>query len=255
MTWQPETYLRFSTERFQPALDLMARLGGLAPRRTVDLGCGTGELTCELARRFPGAQVLGIDSSAAMLERARQHQRPHVTWLLADVATWQAQEPVDLLFSNACLQWLPDHERLLPRLCAMLAPGGVLAVQVPRNFDSPSHVLAREVGSQGPWAQRLSGIWRREPVASPEAYWRWLKPGCASLDVWETTYLHALQGDDPVLDWVSGTLLTPVHTVLQGQMLQDFRAEYGARLRTAYPRQADGTTLFPFRRLFVVARR
>ena len=255
MTWNPDTYLHFAAQRFQPALDLMARLPDLAARRIVDLGCGTGELTCLLAQRFAQARVLGVDRSAEMLERARQQAQPRLAWLQADAATWDPEQPVDLLFSNACLQWLPDHAVLLPRLLADLAPRGVLAVQMPRNFASPSHVLAREVSAAGPWAPRLAGIWREQPVATPEQYWRWLSPGCASIDVWETEYLHALQGEDAVLDWVSGTLLTPVHGVLQGRMLQDFRTAYAARLRVAYPREADGTTLFPFRRLFLVARR
>lgn len=252
MTWHPDIYLQFASERFRPALDLLARLEDLTPRRIVDLGCGTGELTCLLAERFPEAQVLGIDSSAEMLARARQQPHPRVTWLHADAATWQPAQPIDLLFSNACLQWLPGHDQLLPRL---LAQCSTLAVQMPRNFDAPSHVLAREVGAAGPWAPALAGIWREQPVAEPQAYWRWLQPGCKSLDVWQTEYLHALQGDDPVLQWVSGTLLTPVHAVLQGQLLQDFRAAYAVRLRQAYPREADGTTLLPFRRLFLVARR
>jgi len=253
MTWNPDTYLHFADERSQPALDLMARLGG-SPQHIVDLGCGTGEMTCLLAERFAGARVLGIDNSADMLARAHKHTQPRVTWMQADAATWTSQVPIDVLFSNACLQWLPHHAALLPRLVSLLAPGGVLAVQMPRNFDSPSHVLAREVGAEGPWAPHLAGIWRQEPVAPPEQYWRWLRPACTSLDVWETTYLHALQGEDPVLDWVSGTLLTPVQAALPGPLLQGFRAAYAQRLRQAYPRQGDGTTLFAFRRVFLVGR-
>ena len=178
----------------------------------------------------------------------------------ADIATWSAPTPGALIFSNATLQWIGEHEKLFPHLLRQLAPGGVLAVQMPRNFGQDSHRLMRETATQGAWAERLAPVLgsatvlRREPVMPPEAYYDLLAPQAADLDLWETDYLHVLSGEDAVLDWVRGTALRPVLEALAADQRAAFVAAYGARLRQAYPRRGDGKTLFPFRRLFLVAR-
>jgi trans-aconitate 2-methyltransferase len=252
MTWNPERYLAFGDHRSRPAVDLLARVALEAPARVADLGCGPGNSTALLAARWPGAEITGVDKSAEMLIKARASDI-HASWTEADIAEWTPAARFDVLFSNAALQWLPDHATLLPRLFEYLRPGGVLAVQMPCNFGAPSHVLLREVAAAGLWAKRLQPVLLREPVATPAWYHDLLTPFAASLDIWETEYLQVLEGNDPVLAWTRGTALRPVQAALDAGELAAFEAEYKDRLRTAYPKRPDGRTLFPFRRLFIVA--
>ncbi len=253
MQWNPGQYERFRGPRERPGQDLLAGIPPLPPARIVDLGCGTGYLTRQLAARFPDAATVGLDSDAAMLAKAAR-DASGVTWELGDIGQWRPDGHPDLIFSNAALHWLPDHTTLFPRLAGYLAPGGVLAVQMPRNFDAPSHRLLLETAAAGPWAATLTGALDHRTVLSPADYWRVLHPVASHVDIWETDYLHALEGDDPVLEWVSGTALLPVTSRLPADQAADFRADYGARLRAAYRPESDGCTLFPFRRLFIVAR-
>jgi trans-aconitate 2-methyltransferase len=252
MSWNPERYLTFGDERTRPAVDLLARVPLAGPTRVADLGCGPGNSTRLLCERWPQARVVGIDNSAAMLAKAKG-SGTKARWLESDIAAWTPDAPFDLLFSNAALHWLPDHASLLPWLIGHLAPGGVLAIQMPRNFAAPSHTLLREVASAGPWAESLTSRLDDEPVAAPEWYHDLLAPLTAALDIWQIEYLHVLEGDDPVLDWVRGTALRPVIAALSPAEQVRFEAEYARRLRVAYPRRPDGRTLFPFRRLFIVA--
>jgi trans-aconitate 2-methyltransferase len=252
MSWSPEGYLAFGDERTRPAVDLLARVPLSAPARVADLGCGPGNSTRLLCERWPEADVVGIDGSAAMLAKA-EGSGLRARWLVSDVAAWTPDAPFDLLFSNAALHWLPDHASLLPRLLSHLRPGGVLAVQMPRNFAAPSHTLLREVASAGPWAASLAPHLDRQPVAAPEWYHDLLAPLATALDIWQTEYLHVLDGDEPVLNWVRSTALRPVIAALTPEEQALFEAEYARRLRTAYPTRRDGRTLFPFRRLFIVA--
>jgi trans-aconitate 2-methyltransferase len=252
MNWNPELYLAFADHRQRPALDLLARIPLETPRHVVDLGCGPGNVTALLAQRWPAAEIAGIDNDAAMLARAAA-DHPGIAWQRADIAAWRAERPGDLLFSNAALQWLEDHERLLPRLLGGLAPGGLLAVQMARNFNAPSHVAVRETVEQGPWRERLLPLLRRDPVAPPQFYHRLLAPLTKSLDIWETEYLHVLSGETPVLDWIRGTALRPFLAVLDEVERSRFEASVQARLASAYPAEADGRVLLPFRRLFLLA--
>lgn len=251
MTWNPERYLTFGDQRTRPAVDLLARVALAAPARVADLGCGPGNSTGLLAARWPAAEVIAVDHSAEMLAKARASD-VRATWVEADIAVWAPDRPLDLVYSNAALQWLGDHATLLPRLLGHVRPGGVLAVQMPRSFGSPSHRLARAVAGSGPWAERLAGYLRSEPVAAPGWYYDLLAPR-AALDIWETEYLHVLEGDDPVLSWTRSTALRPVAQALDEDDYAAFEAAYAARLREAYPKRADGRTLYPFRRLFIVA--
>jgi len=252
MSWQPQRYLAFDDHRTRPAADLLARVPLAAPERVVDLGCGPGNSTALLTGRWPDATVTGVDHAATMLAAARERGIA-ADWLEADIATWMPDEPVDLLFSNAALQWLPDHQTLLPRLLGHVRPGGVLAVQMPRNFQAPVHVLLREHAAGGPWASKLEGVLLAEPVASPAWYYDLLAARTTALDIWQAVYLQALDGEDAVLRWTEATGMRPALEALDEPSAAAFKEGYAARLREAYPRRPDGKTLFPFQRLFIVA--
>ena len=251
--WDPAQYLKFDDHRLRPALDLLARIPIAEARQIWDLGCGTGNVTALLAEKWPGARVTGLDSSPAMLAKARANAA--IAWVDGDVTTWTAPSPVDLVFTNAVLHWVPDHARLLPRLLDQVRKGGVLAVQMPRQFDAPSHTLLDETALAGPWAERLKPLLGSAAVATPADYWRWLRPLAASLDVWEAEYLHVLSGDNAVVEWTKGTTARPLLDALDPAEKDEFLAAYGRRIAGAYPPEPDGRTLFPFRRLFIVALR
>jgi len=261
MTWNPQRYLAYEGERLRPALDLLARVPIDSPRTIVDLGCGAGNVTRVLAERWPEAEIVGIDSSEAMLAKARASTTdlPHARFEAADIGAWTPRAPVDLLYSNAALHWLPDHATLLPRIARQVAAGGVLAVQMPRNFDAPSHVAVAETARTPRWSERLGDLVRGPPVASPERYLGWLEPLCAGVDVWETIYLQRLpardDGEHPVVAFVSGTWLNPFLERLAGDAAARaaFLDDYRARIEAEYPRTAAGGALFAFRRLFIVA--
>jgi trans-aconitate 2-methyltransferase len=252
-TWDPAQYLRWSDHRLRPAVDLLQRVPLAEPARVVDLGCGTGNVTALLRGRWPAAQVTGVDASASMLERARASDAG-VDWQQADVEAWAPPMPVDVLFSNATLHWLDDHERLFPRLLSLVAPGGALAVQMPRNFGEPSHTSIHDVVRDGPWRARLTPLIRTEPTKPPAFYWDLLAPRVQVLDVWEVVYTQALTGDNPVADFVKGSWLKQFLDALDPGERAAFEGQYRGRVAHAYPPRADGTTLFPFRRLFIVAR-
>lgn len=253
-TWNPERYLAFGDQRTRPAIDLLARVPLATAARIADLGCGPGNSTRLLVERWPEAHVIGVDSSSDMLAKAAA-SGVAATWVEADIAGWTPDGPLDLIYSNATLHWLDGHATLLPRLLGRLRPQGVLAVQMPRNFEAPSHALLLETARNGPWAGRLAGFLDAPPVPAPEWYYDLLAAHADTVDIWETVYLHVLGGDDPVLEWTRGTALRPVMQALDEEHFAAFEAAYAARLRAAYPRRADGRTLFSFRRLFMVARR
>lgn len=253
MAWDPTIYSAFAQPRLRPALDLLARIEVAAPRRVVDLGCGTGNVTRLLAAHWPAAQVTGVDSSPEMLSAARDGGGG-ITYVLGDMADWQAEAPVDVLFSNAALQWLGGHGGVFPRLLAMVAPGGVLAVQMPHNHFAASHRLMAEAAEAGPWRRVLAPLAARFPVFEPSFYYDLLAPLAASLDIWETEYLHVLDGDNPVMAWTMGTALRPLLAAVDGAWREGFLADYSRRVAAAYAPRPDGKTVLPFRRLFLVAR-
>lgn len=248
--WDPQVYGRYADERSRPFHELVARVRAATPATVVDLGCGDGALTATLAARWPDASVLGVDSSAAMLASAPAG--PRLRFTLGTIEDWEPAGPVDVLVSNAALQWVPDHLTLLPRLVGALAPAGWLALQVPGNWSEPSHTLLDSLRSSPRWRSRLAGARRGPAAPGPAEYVRVLAGlGCA-VDVWETTYLQVLSGPDPVLAWVRGAALRPVLERLSAAEAAQFEAEYGALLRQAYPPEPYGTVL-PFRRVFAVA--
>jgi len=261
VSWDPQIYLDFAAERRRPFEDLVARVRAEQPAQVVDLGCGPGGLTAELARRWPGARVLGLDSSPEMIDRARA-SATGVGFELADLRSWQPAEPVDVIVTNATLQWVPGHLDLLPRwVGTALRPGGWLALQVPGNLGDPLHTLLRQVASSTRWAAQLGDAeGMRAEVPDPAGYAEVLAAAGCAVDAWETTYLHILDpegrfGPDAVLAWAMGTALRPVLDLLPDKGSRDeFLEEYAGLLRAAYPRLPWGTPL-PFRRIFAVARK
>jgi trans-aconitate 2-methyltransferase len=254
MSWNPTQYLKFAGERLRPALDLLARIPAAEPQSVVDLGCGTGNLAPLIAQRWPRASVTGVDSSAEMLAKARA-DHPHVNFVQADVATWRPAQPVDVIYSNAAMHWITHHDTAFPRLLSELKPGGWLAIQMPYNFAAPSHTCVVDAIEHGPWRARLEPHLRRVPVAGPQHYWRLLNSRCARLEIWECEYLQVLEGANPVAEFVKGSWLKQFLDRLQEPERSAFEDDYRVRVRIAYPPEADGHTLFPFRRLFIVAQR
>lgn len=258
--WHAKQYLLFENERTRPVRDLLAAVPPLPERRdsqassAVDLGCGPGNSTETLAAFLPGAAISGVDSSADMIAAARE-RLPQFRFEVADLATWDAHGPFDLLLANAVLQWVPDHERLLPALIAKLAPGGSLAIQMPDNLDEPAHRLLRELAAQEPWASRLQGV-ERTMRHGAGWYYELLRPLCARVDVWRTVYHHPLAGGaDAVVEWFKGSALRPFLARLDAAGQSAFLQRYRDAIASAYPALDDGTVLLPFPRLFVVATR
>jgi trans-aconitate 2-methyltransferase len=251
-TWDPDRYLTYADERGRPFVELVARIGASSPATVVDLGCGPGNLTSLLRERWPAAAIRGLDSSSEMIDKARAAD-PSITFEVADLRTWASRaESVDVLVSNATLQWVPDHLDLLPALASRVTPGGWFAFQVPGNFEEPSHALRRDLAAEAPYAAHLDGV--AVPSShDPGVYLERLAGLGCTVDAWETTYLHVLRGPDPVFTWVSGTGARPTLQALPDQVRPAFEEEFKRRLRAAYP-ERDGRVVLPFRRIFVVAR-
>src|SRR5689334_7846138 len=253
MAWDPGQYLKFAGHRLRPPIDLLNRIDATDPAHVVDLGAGAGNVTRMLKDRWPHADVVGVDDSAEMLAKAKA-AAPDVTWQQADLATWRPAQPVDVLFSNAALHWATDHARLFPALFATVKPGGVFAVQMPRNFGAPSHTSIAMAARGGPWRATLEPLLRPAPVGEPAFYFDVLASHAADLDLWETEYLQVLEGEHAVKEWVKGTWLRPLLDALGDGERGQFEARYTELVDAAYPRRPDGRTLFPFRLLFIVAK-
>jgi trans-aconitate 2-methyltransferase len=252
-TWDPNLYLKFTDHRLRPAVDLLARVPLPDAGTIYDLGCGPGNVTKLIAERWPQAKLTGVDSSPDMLEKARAI--PGIAWQHADLATWRAEKPADLVYSNAALHWLDDHAQLFPHLFSQVKRGGVLAVQMPRQHLNPTHQILFALARESEWAAVAAAGVRDNPVAGPQRYYDWLGKSAASLDIWETEYLHVLEGENAVLNWVMGSVARPVLDRLDAGRQAEFLRLYGERLAAAYPRRPDGKTLLPFRRLFMIAQR
>lgn len=261
-SWNPGQYLKFADHRLRPALDLMGRIPLEEPQVIYDLGCGSGNVTRLLADRWPGADVVGMDNSQEMLAQAARDADGYggnVRWQTGDLADWEPDKAPSVLYSNAVIQWVPDHDELVPRLWSMVPSGGCLAVQAPLSWDMRSHHLMREaLADGGPGGRALGSEELRRAVGNrwvqdPDFYYDLLAPQAAHLDVWTTEYQHVLTGDDAVLEWVTGTGLRPILNGLEGNEREVYLEEYRRRLNVEYPKRADGVTLYPFRRLFFVA--
>ncbi len=255
--WNPDLYTRFEDERTRPAADLLGRVVLDAPRLAYDLGCGPGNSTELILRRFPEAEVVGLDTSAAMLDSARL-RLPALRFDTADAATWIPDRAPDLIYANAVLQWVPDHPALLPRLFGLLAPGGVLAVQMPDNLSEPSHRLMREVATDGPWAAAIDDpavAGRLGRMLSVDGYYDTLAPLAAEVDVWRTAYQHRMDGARAIVDWVSATGLKPFVDPLSAELKAGFLRAYEDAIDAGYPPLADGRGLLAFPRVFIVTKK
>ena len=253
MAWSATQYLKFEEERTRPARDLLAQVPLQSAERVYDLGCGPGNSTELLIERFGTEAVTGLDSDADMLDKARA-RLPRTPFVQADLSTWRPEAPADLLYANAVLQWLPDHLSLMERLIDHLAPGGVLAVQMPDNLDEPTHILLEETGAAGPWAPAFAGgRLRRTRLPSPAAYLERLSVKAARVDVWHTVYYHPMANAEAIVEWVKGTGLRPYLDAAGKDHTPAFLADYTTRIAKAYPPMADGRVLLRFPRLFVVA--
>ena len=256
--WDPNQYLKFADHRLRPALELLERVPLPAARVIYDLGCGSGHVTRLMSQRWPKAEIWGIDQSSEMLAKAAGESSP-VNWMEADIRDWVPPGTPDLIYSNATLQWLDGHSQLFPRLMSYIAPGGCLAVQMPLSWDLPSHQLMRTtLEHAGPGGDRIGDASvltavRRRWVEDAEVYYDLLSPVARRLDIWQTEYLQVLTGEDAVLEWVKGTGLRPILNGLDEADRQVFLDSYRQALRDAYPQRPGGLTLYPFRRLFIVA--
>lgn len=245
---------RLELARIRPALDLLARIDLTSPRRICDLGCGAGRVTALLVGRWPQAEVTGVGESYDALERA-ELRLPSVQWIRADIAQWRPPQPYDLIFSSGALQWVRGHEWLLPALADSLPPNGVLAVQVPDNFDALSHTAIAETVLSGPWREQLAPLLGAMQVTRARDYFEMLRSRLIRIDVWQTEYLHVLDGTNPVKDWIKAASLGRFLDALGSAEAAAFEQAYAERVRIAYPPMPDGRTLFPFRRIFLVGRR
>lgn len=256
MSWSAKQYVAFEDERTRPARDLLAAIPTAEARSVVDIGCGPGNSTELLVQRFPGATVSGLDSSADMIAAARK-RLPQLQFDVAEIDRWADQGLFDVIFANAVLQWVPNHPALLPALAGKLAEGGSLAIQMPDNLNEPSHRLMREVAANGPWASKLAdAAGQRTDMASASEYFSMLRPQCARVDVWRTTYHHQLSdGAAGVVEWFKGSGLIPFLSPLTESERAQYLEQYLAEVEKAYPALADGSVLLPFPRLFMVATR
>ncbi|MHC8390738.1 trans-aconitate 2-methyltransferase [Pseudomonas sp. MDT2-39-1] len=256
MSWSAKQYVAFEDERTRPARDLLAAIPRVDARSAIDIGCGPGNSTELLVERFTDATVRGLDSSTDMIEAARK-RLPQLQFDTADIDTWSETGPFDVIFANAVLQWVPDHATLLPSLAARLTPGGSLAIQMPDNLNEPSHRLMREVAADGPWASKMAdAAGQRTEMASASDYYSMLRPHCARVDVWRTTYHHPLAGGaSGVVEWFKGSGLRPFLEPLDEAEKAQYLKQYQAAIEQAYPALSDGSVLLPFPRLFIVATR
>jgi trans-aconitate 2-methyltransferase len=255
MSWSAAQYLKFEEERTRPVRDLVQRIPLARLSSGADVGCGPGNSTEVLRERYGQARIVGIDSSPDMVEAARK-RLPDIAFEVADIREWRPKEAFDAILANAVLQWIPEHETLIPSLIAGLRAGGALAVQMPDNLDEPSHRLMREVAAEGPWTAKLTDAAKaRAERHSADWYFRLLRRHAAHVDVWRTTYFHPLDGAHAVVEWLKGTGLRPFLDPLEKSEREAFLARYEGRIAEAYPAEADGTVLLPFPRLFFVAER
>jgi len=269
VTWSARQYVQFEDERTRPVRDLLAALPPIDARSVIDIGCGPGNSTELLAARFAGATVGGLDSSADMIAAARR-RLPGLRFDLADVERWAYEPgagslgagsatgdapPFDVILANAVLHWMPDHARLFPALAAKLAPGGALAVQMPDNLGEPAHCLMREIAADGPWAAKLAAAATSRPALStPDRYDEVLSAAGCRVDIWRTTYYHALPGGaGAVVEWFKGSGLRPFIAPLDDEEREEFLTRYRSAVARAYPAKADGGVLLPFPRLFIIA--
>jgi len=251
--WDPGSYLQFEDYRTRPSVDLVSHVHVTAPRSVIDLGCGPGNSTQVLRSRWPQAHVAGLDSSAEMIAAARE-AHPDQEWILGDIATWSSATPLDVVFSNAALQWVRDHAGLMPRLFGQVASGGALAVQLPAAMYASIRGMIHEVAGDPAWSLRMESARAALTIEQPQTYYDALAPLARSVDMWETEYYHVLETPSAIIEWISSTGLRPFLDALDSDDERErFTAMLLERVTDAYPPRPDGNVLFPFRRIFLVA--
>ncbi|HMI04144.1 MAG TPA: trans-aconitate 2-methyltransferase [Pedobacter sp.] len=254
-TWSAEQYTKFENERNRPVKDLLAHIPTVQIKKAIDIGCGPGNSTELLRHQYPDALISGIDSSPDMISAARK-RIPGISFEVADISTWQTEAQYDIILANAALQWVPDHAHLFPGLITKLTEGGSLAVQMPDNFNEPTHRLMRTTATEGPWAKKIEYAAERVARQSPDWYYQILKPETVSLDIWRTTYYHPLAGGtNAIVEWFKATGLRPFLDPLDADEQAAYLDAYTAAIESAYPVYADGSVLLPFPRLFILATR
>lgn len=253
--WDANLYLQFGAERTQPSIDLASRIAVQSPRRIVDLGCGPGNSTEVLRRRWPEAEITGLDNSPEMIAAATKAY-PQGRWVLGDIPAWEAASPFDVVFSNAALQWVKDHATAFPHLIKQVAEGGALAVQIPAHIASPVHRLMLQIADEARWREEMEAAKGALTMERPSFYYDALKPYASRIELWETEYNHVMENSDAIVEWIRGTGLRPFLEALESEDDQRaFLEKLRAGVARAYRQQYDGRVLFPFRRLFVIAYR
>ena len=253
--WNPQLYSRYEDERTRPARELLGRVPLTDPSVVVDLGCGPGNSTELLVARFPKARVTGVDNSKAMLESAAK-RLPGVSFVASDIKDWMPQEAPHLIYANAALQWVGDHEHLIPKLFKALAPGGVLAIQMPDNRAEPTHRNMRELAAESPYREQIGDVSKlRTDLLSIQEYYDLLAQDAAQVDVWHTVYQHPMESAQAIVEWVRSTGLKPFVDPLSEDLRAEFLASYQRRVDAEYPVRSDGKRLLAFPRMFIVAQR
>ena len=257
--WNPQLYSRYEDERTRPARELLARVPQSDPSLVVDLGCGPGNSTELLVARFPKARAIGVDNSKAMLESAAK-RLPGVDFVAADINDWVPDTTTgsapNLIYANAALQWVGDHEMLIPRLFRALAPGGVLAIQMPDNRAEPTHRNMRELAAESPFKEPIGDFTKlRTELLTIQQYYDLLANEAAQVDVWHTVYQHPMESAAAIVEWVRGTGLKPFVDPLSDTLRAEFLASYEKRIDAEYPVRSDGKRLLAFPRMFIVAQR
>ncbi len=255
-SWNPDIYLRYETYRSRPALDLMNQISLEVDGNIVDLGCGPGNVTVHLKNKWPKRAVTGIDKSDAMLAKAREtYSDRDITWQQGDIGSWTSEDPKALVFSNAALHWVTGHERVLPQIMNAVRPGGYFAFQIPVTEQAAYQICIREMVLSDRWSHKLANVWMYKNPLAPDPTYDLLAPLSTSVDIWVTDYHHALEGENPVVDWIMGTGLTPYFAVLNEAERAEFLADYKERVLAVYPKRADGKTIFLMKRIFVLAQK
>lgn len=252
--WQPDLYLKFKNERTQPSVDLVSRIDHIQAKSIIDIGCGPGNSTQILEKKWPESDIVGIDSSPSMIESASS-KYPRIKWVVADASTYQSEVKFDILFSNAVIQWIPEHEKLLSNFHSLLASGGVAALQIPQFWDMPLGKTIDAIANRSRWQPKTAGVADLFTIHDYSFYYDTLSSLFNSVEIWETHYFHALDSHEGMLEMMRSTGLKPYLEKLEAGEISDFEEKILEGIRSAYPSQSNGKVLLPFKRLFCLGKK